>query len=138
MDVEVHFDAPDQFIEMFEWQLVAHDRGPQFPVHSDLWFASVTGAFDILAPFRKAASTFLCRDPVIIGHIINFPAESVQGGHGVALVARQEDESEREVGSAFARDGLADRFPHGTGGGKGWDRLGGRPPVWASVGLRLR
>ena len=43
----------------------------------------------------------------IVRHVVHLAAEGIEGGHAVALLAGQEDEGQRQVGGAFARDGLA-------------------------------
>ena len=140
LDVQIHFAALDQIIEQVEAQVELSDDGLEFADDWKLRGLIVTGAFHVGAPFGEPPAPHFHRHSFVVGHVVHFAAEGIERGHGVAFWTRQENEGEREIGRAFAGDGAA-VLHHGWGGGGGglpgsW--MGGRPPVWASVGLMGR
>ena len=134
-DVQIHFTAFDQFIQQREGQLELLDDRLEFLVEDKLRFLIFAGAADVRAPGGELGAADFRGHGIFVGHVIHGAAEAVKRGHGVAFFARQEHEGEREVGGALFGERAAVLHGHVPCGGSSGPRNGGRPPVWASVGL---
>src|SRR6202007_3376836 len=91
----------------------AFDEGLEFAVHREIRRTVVARSADIVAPGGRALASFFGGHGFLVCDVVHFPAEGVQGGHGVALFARQENEGERQVGGTFLGDRAA--LLHGLG-----------------------
>ena len=103
--------------------------------------SAVAGAAHVRAPGGQLRAALLDGDGFVVRHVVHFAAEGVERGHAVALGLGQQDESQRQIGRAFAGDRPA--LLHDVKAA-GWRAVrfrrgsGGKPPVSASVGLRGR
>ena len=111
LDVEVHLDAPNEFVEQREGQLMGGNDRPQLAVDRELGHLAGASAGDIRTPGREPGAPLLHTRRFFVGDIVDLAAERVQSGHAVAFGLGQKDEGQREVGGALARDGAA--FHHG-------------------------
>ncbi len=104
--VEVHFAAANQLVKIVEGKAVLLDEGLEFAVDDEGRGLAGAGEADVVAPVVERGAAGFGGDGFVVGDIIDFAAEGVEGGHGEALGLGQKDEGEREVGGAFAGDGL--------------------------------
>ena len=133
--VQVHFAAFDELVKQREGQLEFLDDRLKFLVEDKFRIFIFAGAADVFAPGGELFAARFNGSGILVGHVIHGAAEGVERGHGVALFAGQQDESQREVGGAFLGERAAVLHGHAPGGGWLSPRFGGRPPVWANVGL---
>ena len=88
--------------------------------------------------YRNAEDTaaFLDRHGLVIRHIINLAAKSVEGRHAIAFGLWEQHEGERKIARALLGDVAA--LLHQSLGSWPSGRSGGRPPVWPRDGFRRR
>ena len=140
LDFQIHFAALDQFVKQLKRQAVFPDDRLEFLIDGKLRRASGAGQLDVPAPFGEPGAAEFRGRGIFIGHIVHLAAKGVERRHGVAFGPGQEYERQRQIGRAFAGDGLTVLHQLGLGGGlpglvSSPRRTGGRPPTWARVGL---
>jgi hypothetical protein len=71
--------------------------GDKFLIHRKRRRSVVAGLGDVLAPGAEMFTPLRDGHRFVISDIIDLAAKGIEAGHRVALFARQEDESEREI-----------------------------------------
>ena len=116
-DIEVHFDTANELVEVFKGKLILRDDGSQLLVYGEAGSPALAGDANVGPPFLEQFSPGGGGLGFVIRRVIHFPAKGIQGSHAGSLRGWQEDERQREVGGAFARDRLADLPAHVFEGG---------------------
>lgn len=107
---------------MSEGQAVLGDDRLQLAVDGERGSAAVARKPHVLTPRGQIGAAFLDGCGFLIGNVIDFAAESVEGGHGVALGFRKKNECQGEVGRALACDRSALLRHGGSCGRRRWRR----------------
>src|SRR6266571_726490 len=79
----------------------------EFLVDDEFRNAARAGARDVRAPKRQTRPALFLGQRVVIGDVIDFATESVEGGHAGPFGFGQENECQGQIRGAFTRDGLA-------------------------------
>jgi len=107
LNVEIHFDALQQRIEMLERQSVLKDYRLELTVDIELRILIAARLLNIGAPRGELVATLGQRHGFIVSNVVNLTAKSVESRHGVAFGPGQQDEGEREIRRAAPRNATA-------------------------------
>ena len=140
VNLQIHFAAPDEFVEQGKGEVEVLDDRHQFLVDRESGGGAPAGAADILPPLGQLGAALLRGHGILVRDIIHFAAKGVERRHGIAFGLGQQDKGQREIGGALAGDGAAVLHHRWEGYGPSvfpGGRTGGSPPFSASVGLGL-
>ena len=84
-DVEVHFDAANQFVKQRKGESISQDDRLQLLIDRERGRALFARLAEVLPPVGQPAATFLDRRRFLVRHVVHLATKGIERSHVVAF-----------------------------------------------------